>query len=558
MQVFVLNSDLNITKNTSKNNLSCTGYKFLCAFACFAVLLGCATVPSGKNVIASVDGEIITIKDLEYSLEVSHRKDDLSSAGHMNISGFIQTLINDRLIVQEARRMGMGNYPEVRQKIDAYILREAVMKLYNDEVLQKVSVVEGDIKERYRHDYETFTLGVIVSASEEDAAAVMKRVKEGEDFGNLARDYSIHYSKNEGEKILKRKEMNPSFEKVVPDLKPGETSNIINPGNKVFYIVKLIKRQAAPEEEYENIRGQIKIKINKEKIARRSNEYLAELRSMADIDIDREILDAFKFDELKHGKGKWLKDERILVKVNDNVLTVGEFVGSLSPAKFNVREKILNNWIDIKVVDDEALSRKYETEPDMMDKIGRYRNQLFKSIFANKIVLPGIKISEEDVEDYYVRHKKDFVKPFRYKIQKITVKTMEDALDVLNSLKDGASFSWLAKRRSKDTFASKGGAAGWTEKQKLPAQVKEIIDTMEPGEISPVIELENSYMIIRLQEKSGKELEDLSAVTSMIQNILFAEKRAKLYNGYIDKLKKDSQIIINNETVEAFEKLFRK
>lgn len=505
--------------------------------------------------IASVDGEIITVNDLEYSLEVSHRRDDLSSAGRMDISGFIQTLINDRLIVQEARRMGMDNYPEVRQKIDAYILREAVMKLYDDEILQKVSVVEGDIKERYRHEYEIFTLGVIVSASEEDAAAVMKRLNEGEDFGNLSRDYSVDYSKNEGEKILRRKEMGPSFEKVVPDLKPGEISNIIKPGSKVSYIVKLIKRQDAPEEEYENIRSQIRTRINKEKIAGRSNEYLAELRSMADIEIDREILNALKFDKQEYGKGKLLKDERILAKVNDNVLTAGEFAGTLSPSKFNVREKILNNWIDIKVVDDEALSRKYETEPGMMDKIGRYRNQLFKNIFANKIVLPGIKITEEDVEDYYARHKEDFVKPSVYKIQQITVKTMEDAMDILNSLKGGASFSWLAKRRSMD---SKGGTAEWTEKHKLRAQVEEIIDTIEPGEISPVIKLENSYMIIRLQEKSGKEFEDISAVTSMIQNILFAEKRAKVYNEYIDRLKKDSQIIINNETVEAFEKLFRK
>jgi len=51
-------------------------------------------------------------------------------------------------------------------------------------------------------------------------------------------------------------------------------------------------------------------------------------------------------------------------------------------------------------------------------------------------------------EDYYARHKEDFAKPYWYKIQQITVNTMEDAQDISNSLKSGASFSWLAKRRS--------------------------------------------------------------------------------------------------------------
>lgn len=550
-------SGLNIPVYISKKKILFTLNKFLCALACVAALWGCATVPKQVNVIATVDGEAVTIKDLEYSLEIAHRKEDLSSARELDINHYIQKLINDRLIVQEARRMGMENYPEVRQKIDAYILREAVTRLYNDEILQKVSLVEEDARERYRHDYELFTLGVIVSASEQDAAAAMKRLKGGEDFLEVARDRSVDYSKDEGQKILKRKEMGLSFEKVVPDLRPGEISDIIEPGNKFFYIVKLLKRQEAPEEEFEQVKRQIMKEIEKERIERRSNEYLAELRSKADIQIDREILNALVFDE-EQGQHKWVQDKRVLAKVNDNVITAGEFAAMLSPTNVKQREKLLGNWIDIKVVDDEALSRKYETEPKMKEMIGRYSNQVLKSTFVNKILFPGIEISEEDVEDYYARHKGDFVKPFRFRIQQITLKTMEDAQDVLDSLKGGASFSWVAKRKSQDTYAEKGGAAGWKMKGELPEQVADIIDTLEPGEISPVIAVDNLFMVIRLQEKSEKEFQDLSSVTPMIQNILFTEKSGKLYNEYIDRLKIDSQIIINDETVGQFEKIFRK
>ena len=66
-----------------------------------------------------------------------------------------------------------------------------------------------------------------------------------------------------------------------------------------------------------------------------------------------------------------------------------------------------------------------------------------------------IRISEEDMEDYYLSHKKDFIKPVRYKIQKITVKTEEESENTVKSLQAGATFSWLAKKKSVDSYASK-------------------------------------------------------------------------------------------------------
>ena len=530
---------------------------FLYALVCFVVLWGCATVPRETDSIASVDGETITLGDLNYSLNISHRIEDLSSAGHLDISGYVQRLVGELLIVQEARRMGMEEYPEMRKKVDAYVLRESVVRLYNDEISGKVTVSEKEIRERFGHDNERFTLGIIAVASQEDAAGILVRLKAGEDFGKLAREHSVDYSRDGGEKKLKRKEMPPVLEKAVIDLTAGEISGVISSGDKFFYIVKLTERQEAAEEEFKHISKEIENHLIKLKADKRSDEYLAELRDKADIEINHDILNSLVL-EKEESRENRLKDKRVLVKVNDTVLTAGDFAARIVPSQINLREKVLNNWIDIQIVNDEALSRHYELRSDLKDKLWRYKRQLLEKLFANKIIISGITISRDEMDDYYISHKEDFAKPRRYKIQQITVKTMEDARDVIKSLHGGASFAWLAKRVSKDEFASKGGAAGWHTKKDMSLPAAGIIDTLKSGEISPVLEVDDHFMIIILQEKSETEFEEFGTVRKLIQKAIFREKYNETYNEYVAKLKKAAKIKIYEEAVEAYKARFRK
>ena len=556
MPFFVLDSYMNIIISKLKNNLSWAGYKFLCPLACLVVLWGCATVPRETNAIASVDGEKITIEDLIYSLDISHRIEDLSSAGELDISGYIQRLVDDLLIVQEARRMGLEDHSAMRKKVDAYVLRESVVRLYKDEIVEKSSVSEAEIRESFRRDYERFTLGIIAVVSQEDADGILEKLKGGEDFGELAREHSTDYPRDGGEKTLKRKEMVPVFEKVVVDLTPGEISGVINAGDKFFYIVKLVKRQNAAEDEYEAAAKDIDKNLTNLKVSKRSDEYLAELRAKADVKIDRELLMALDL-EKEESREERLKDKRVLVTVNDIVLTAGEFSVRLVPEQSDFRERALNSWIDIQVVNDEALSRQYELKSDLKDELRRYKGQLLKKIFTNQTVLPGISISREEMEDYYIKHKEDFIKPYRYRIQHITLKTMEDARDIVNSLDSGASFTWLAKKRSTDNFASKGGDSGWQIKDELPAPVAEMIDTLKPGEISPVLEIDDYFMVIGLKEKSEADFSELDAVKPIIQQSIFKEKYNEIYDDYVDRLKKDSRIEIYEEAIESYKAQFR-
>ncbi|MEW6163127.1 MAG: peptidylprolyl isomerase [Nitrospirota bacterium] len=423
-----------------------------------------------EAVLAVVDGEPITEEDMKYSLNIAHRKEDLSHAVELNLLQYLQKLVDDRLIINEARNAQMDQLPEIRKAIEVYILRESVVRLYDEEIVQKVFITEEEIKDYY-------------------------------------------------------------FK---------------------------VKREEAPDEEFEKVRGNLQKAIRKQKEKERSNEYLAYLRERATIKIDRELLSTIRLDGRKEEIEKWSKDKRPLAEVNGSVLTAGDFIAIATPYTRKSNEEILNNWIDRKIVDHEALSRHYEMKPDLKKMVYRYENQLLKNTFIKRIIIPQIIITDETLRRYYSEHKNGFIKPARYRIQQITVKTIDEAEEILKNLQNGTDFSWIAKRRSTDSTASKGDDIGWVTKAELPEPLREIVDTLKPGDITPVVKIDSLYRIVKLQGKTEEEAEDFSKIKDAVYRACFDEQLKTLLDVYITQLKIGAKIKIYDEEIRSLEKKFQK
>jgi parvulin-like peptidyl-prolyl isomerase len=543
-----------LDKNKGYETLS----SMLLALCCLLVLVGgCASLQQQENALAVVNGEPITERDLKYSLEIAHRREDLSSAKELNLSQFVQKLVDDKLVIQEARRMGAEDYPEIQQAVQAYILRESVVRLHDEEIVRKVTVTEEEIKNYYKKNYGRLSLGIIEVGSEENAREIIEQLKNRADFKELAQKYSKHPSqKDGGEVILRRNSLTPPIEKAVSNLKPGEFSDVLKINDR-YYIVKFIGSEEAPDKELASVRGSIERAIRKQKEKERSDEYLKYLREQAKIHIDNELLQAINISE-ESEREKLSQDDRTLVQINGITLTAGNFISLARTYPGRSKETILNDWIDQKVVDREALSRHYERIPELENMVTRYKNQLLKNAFIKRVVIPQITLSDEALKKYYVSHQESFMKPTQVKILQITVKTLDDAQTILNNLQNGADFSWLAKNRSVDSVASEGGDLGWMTRAELPEPVRKIIDTLKPGDISPVVKIDSQYRIIQLLDRKEGEVEDFDKVKPAVYRAAFEEQANTLLNNYVAQLKKDAAITVNDEAVRLLEEKVQK
>jgi parvulin-like peptidyl-prolyl isomerase len=349
----------------------------------------------------------------------------------------------------------------------------------------------------------------------------------------------------------------PLFEGAISNLKTGEYSNVLKTRDK-YYIVKLIDRKEAPVEELERVRGSIEKAIRKRKERERSDEYLKYLRERSRVKVDSKLLSNIRLDGEKEEKENLSKDARVIAEVNGSILTVKDFIYLVTPAPTRSKEEILDNWIDLKLIDLEALNRHYEKKSDLKDMVHRYKNQLLKNTFNKKIIVPQIIISEKTLEEYYASHQERFTKPIRFKIQQITVKTMDEAREILDNLQKGADFSWLAEKRSFDSANEKGGDIGWLTETQMPKPVREIIDTLNTGDISRIIKIDSNYRIIRLQDKKEGGIEEFNKVKNLVSKAYFEEQLNTTFNTYVAELKKDAEISINNVAVQSLGKGLQK
>jgi peptidyl-prolyl cis-trans isomerase SurA len=75
-----------------------------------------------------------------------------------------------------------------------------------------------------------------------------------------------------------------------------------------------------------------------------------------------------------------------------------------------------------------------------------------------------------------------------------------NAEKVFDQLKKGGSFVAYARQYSEASTAAVGGDLGWVRPERLPDAIAQILPQMQPGSISPPIQVPGGYSIIALQD----------------------------------------------------------
>jgi len=105
-------------------------------------------------------------------------------------------------------------------------------------------------------------------------------------------------------------------------------------------------------------------------------------------------------------------------------------------------------------------------------------------------------------------------------------------------LEAGEDFGQLARTYSKDDKASNGGDWGFYDWQNLsPAEIQ-AANQLEPGQLSPVIDLGQAVAILKVTEKMPEITRSLAEVKAMIQNQLMEDKARDKASQRMDNLAK--------------------
>jgi peptidyl-prolyl cis-trans isomerase C len=520
-----------------------------------------------SSIIANVNGYNISLDALEEKLVTVHRTKQMTNlegkAGSIDLDKIIEELINERLLIQEAYRVELDEDPIFQAKTNNYIISRSVIRLRQEEVQDKIKVTEDDMYEYYKKYFEEIKVRQIVTKDRKKAEELLNLLRKGEDFFELEKSKS-EWLKKEGEDLdfIKRGKMDQTFEDAAFVLSEGEISDIVETSSG-FHIIKLEERRSAPDDMFEKVKNSIKKKLLKEKEEKRSNDYIAQLKSKARIWIDTEYINS------KNPSQKHCDNNIIMARVNDEPIDDCDFIKEsrrylpkvrgdiLNKEKIkNVNSEILDSLIIYELVEQEALKRNYLNNPLFKNGIEEYKGKQLLNLFKQKIILPRSVPSENDMVEYYETHKDEFRKDYEVWFSEMLLPSLESAEAVLKELREGADFEFLASKKSVMTMRT--GVNVWIPLRRLSPDMRMAIIDLEISGVSDIIYESRQYKIIKLKGKRGGEYEEFPKVKDIIMRILLKRNFDNWLKEYIDRLHDVSQIDINKKVVNILKSRYNK
>lgn len=245
-----------------------------------------------------------------------------------------------------------------------------------------------------------------------------------------------------------------------------------------------------------------------------------------------------------------------------------------------IRRLVLENLINNELLYQEARARRVRVSSrDIQEEVERIRaqfpseNEFRRYLEYQGLTLPALResirrelmirklteslvadlpIPDEEVTKYYQEHQDLFTTPAQYHLLKMTFLTKEDAEKALRRLYLGEDFAKVAREVSLDEAAQKGGDAGWVAETALPQEAKEALEKVreDPRNVTPPIQVGNTYVIYRVLEWKPRETKPFEEVKENIRQYLLEEQKRVKTEHLLAELRKKSTITIS-EVLQA-------
>ena len=253
-----------------------------------------------------------------------------------------------------------------------------------------------------------------------------------------------------------------------------------------------------------------------------------------------------------------VEKRKVVAVVNGYKITIDDIENKIKSSPEFYREyayldpnSVIDDYINQVLLFQYAKRYERKLRKKIENEMKNYYMEILTHAFVENILSNQIKISDEEISNYYNNHLNEFVIPERVQISEIVVDTKEKADEILNRLKLGESFEEIAEKESIAPTREKRGEIGWIEVEKLNPEVTSLLSKVKPGEIlANIIKTEMGYHIIKLTGRTEKRILTLSEATPIIKNLLLSQKKKVEVENLMKKLKEKSRIVKYSDKIE--------
>ena len=194
---------------------------------------------------------------------------------------------------------------------------------------------------------------------------------------------------------------------------------------------------------------------------------------------------------------------------------------------------------------------------DIKDLKEDIKKGVYINAYLEKNVFPKLNpVTEDEKKQEYETNKESLNVPDEVKASHILIKADEKAApeekqkakEKIEALRaramSGEDFAKLAKENSEDGSAPNGGDLGYFRKGDMVKPFEDTAFSMEKDQLSPVVETQFGYHIIKVSDKKAAHTLTYEEVSKNIEQFLMNKHKREEINKTVEDLKKNAKIEI--------------
>jgi peptidyl-prolyl cis-trans isomerase SurA len=208
------------------------------------------------------------------------------------------------------------------------------------------------------------------------------------------------------------------------------------------------------------------------------------------------------------------------------------------------------NNADDKMLD-QMLSEQNMTRATFREQI---RGQLESYNVLSAKVRSKVKLTDDDVKNYYQKHPGEFAGEPELHVRHILIPLAEDAAPMelgrammlgekaRERLAGGEPFADVAKAMSKGPGAAEGGDLGWLRRGTMQRSLEEVVFALKDGEVSKLVRAGPGLHLFKVEERRTGGGRTFEQAKDEIRDRLSMEQTQAYREQYLGELKRDAVI----------------
>lgn len=260
-------------------------------------------------------------------------------------------------------------------------------------------------------------------------------------------------------------------------------------------------------------------------------------------------------------------EKKVVARVGNEVLSIDELKERIpeelvKKTTLTQIKGMIEQWVNTQLVYQQAyrIGLHNTLSEELQAELKKFEMEFLANKLIEREINRKIKVSDEEIEAYYNRHKEQFIRnTMEIRAFHLLVRSEELSETIANIMKEGKSLEELVSVYVEQSVFWPNGDLGFFAEEALPADIKRALSSLKINETTKKgIKSDFGFHFFKILDRQAKgTTKNLEEVRNQITEKLKVEKHKDAYSSYLAKLRTKAEeqksLEINFEPLKEFQ-----